>query len=153
MSLLQSFRFVLRISNATLHTSSFTRLAVTPSVFVAQQDKEKYYRLLVDTYRLKMDEDYKFGGKAKGLYAWVSSTKKDPSDENYPVNHFATFLQSLKEHNQLPMWWNDMEDSKMKDFAKDILFYTLEKSDLLDSNGHETQRLTELKQFLKNVEH
>ncbi|KAK4539517.1 hypothetical protein LTR36_010862 [Oleoguttula mirabilis] len=59
------------------------------------RSEDETYKLLIDSYHLRIEDEYTFRGDAGGLYA----------DED-PVPHFRRFLRKAeKKEGVLPPWW------------------------------------------------
>ncbi|KAL9598707.1 MAG: hypothetical protein Q9219_004320 [cf. Caloplaca sp. 3 TL-2023] len=65
------------------------------SIDLDKLSKDECYTRLIDSYRMRVEDDYKFGGDAHGLYA-----EEDPRPE---FRRFLTLAE--KRGNILPKWW------------------------------------------------
>ena len=88
-------------------------------------EKDAFIRL-IDCYRMRVEDDYKFAGEARGLY----------NDEN-PLPDFQQFLDlAQKRKGVLPKWWSGEKRLECERLATDMtqwacLGSAVEKSDVL----------------------
>lgn len=89
-------------------------------------EKDAFVRL-IDCYRMRVEDDYKFAGEARGLY----------NDEN-PLPDFQQFLDlAQKRKGVLPKWWSGEKRSECERLATDVtqwacLSSAVEKSDVME---------------------
>ena len=87
--------------------------------------EDKAFAVLIDTYRLRIEDDYTFGADTNGLY----------NGEN-PVPHFQRFLtKAEKVPGLLPPWWSMEKRKACITKAKNkkgsfCVFHAVEKSDV-----------------------
>lgn len=60
--------------------------------------KDEVYNAIIDTYRLRLDDEYRWQGKRRGLYAG--------GRDNKPIDDFRNFLRQADSVNLFPQWWN-----------------------------------------------
>ncbi|KAF1345752.1 hypothetical protein BDV97DRAFT_358995 [Delphinella strobiligena] len=60
--------------------------------------KDEFYNAIIDIYRLRLDDEYRFQGKKRGLYAG--------GRDNKPNDDFRDFLRRADSVNLFPQWWN-----------------------------------------------
>lgn len=60
--------------------------------------KDEVYNAIIDVYRLRLDDEYRFQGKKRGLYAG--------GRDNKPIDDFRNFLRRADSVNLFPQWWN-----------------------------------------------
>ena len=92
-------------------------------------EKEAYIRL-IDCYRMRVEDDYKFAGDARGLYS-----------EEDPLDDFQKFLDlAEKRKGLLPQWWNGEKRKSCERLAVDgtqwaCISHAVEKSDIMEHYG------------------
>jgi len=64
------------------------------------------YGRLIDSYRLRIEDEYSFRGDATGLYAGES-----------PVPGFKRFLAQAERKKMLPTWWNNEKKAECVRFG------------------------------------
>lgn len=91
--------------------------------FRKSPDEVKTYHLLIDTFRLRCDDDYTWGQHHHGIYG-----------ENPPLPVFDDFLVRAKRVNVLPNWWNEVKEGQCKTIAMVDSYFNIkfatEKSDV-----------------------
>ena len=89
--------------------------------------KKECYHQLIDSYRLRVEDDYKYAGDPHGIY-----------DEEDPRAEFAEFLDlAEKRVGLLPKWWNKETRSACEAIGVDKaswanLYCAVEKSDIME---------------------
>lgn len=114
---------------ASSHTSDrgniFTNLS-EPG-YLSRLPETKAYAAIIDSYRLRVDDEYKFQGEAGGLYAGES-----------PLSGFQEYLAKAEECGDvLPSWWNSAkrlacEKQSMQTSQWSCLQTAVEKSDVME---------------------
>lgn len=99
--------------------------------------------MLIDTFRLRCDDDYSFGGHNHGIYG------NDP-----PLPVFRDFLTRANTAALLPQWWNadkqkEGERMAMEDDHFNIKF-AVEKSDIQEHYKDNMMPMT-LRMVAENV--
>ncbi|KAH0832800.1 hypothetical protein AYO21_00300 [Fonsecaea monophora] len=94
--------------------------------FFQEFDTEpKTYEMLIDSFRLRCDDDYAYGGHYHGIYG------QQPA---LPV--FRDFLTRAKAAGMLPRWWNeDKESACVRMAVEDEHFnieFAVEKHDIIE---------------------
>ena len=87
-----------------LHTTNdrSTIAAGTSETFLHDLPEKEVYSLLIDSYRLRVEDDYKFAGDPHGLYA-----------QEDPVEEFEEFLALAEKNGKLlPKWWGKEKREK-----------------------------------------
>jgi splicing suppressor protein 51 len=95
--------------------------------------EEDVYKLLIDTYRLRMDDDYKFDGEADtdSIYGGALDGRQG----------FQCFLRTAhRKRHLLPPWWSQEKAAEcvgvgMKKGKWSDLACTIEKSDIIEHYG------------------
>ncbi|KAK5238827.1 hypothetical protein LTR47_000570 [Exophiala xenobiotica] len=86
-------------------------------------DESKTYEMLIDTFRLRCDDDYAHGGHNHGIYG------NDP-----PLPVFRDFLARAKAAGMLPPWWNDEKEKECERMAMEDehfnIKFAVEKPDI-----------------------
>jgi splicing suppressor protein 51 len=94
--------------------------------------EEDVYKLLVDIYRLRADDEFKFQGSRPrdGLYGGASSG----------LEGFNKFLKLVARPNLgiLPLWWVEESEKKCREAGQAVLAKKMEKSDVIKEYGEET---------------
>ncbi|KAK5207448.1 hypothetical protein LTR99_007404 [Exophiala xenobiotica] len=79
--------------------------------------------MLIDTFRLRCDDDYAHGGHNHGIYG------NDP-----PLPVFRDFLARAKAAGMLPPWWNDEKEKECERMAMEDehfnIKFAVEKPDI-----------------------
>ncbi|KAI5820091.1 hypothetical protein BZA77DRAFT_302999 [Pyronema omphalodes] len=89
--------------------------------------EEEVYKILIDAYRLRVDDDYVFAAEFRGLYAGED-----------PVEDFNRFLNMAEFNGKiLPKWWNKEKRKRCIMIGKDkdcgsYLWYAIEKVDVIE---------------------
>lgn len=83
---------------AGIPTSDKRNLFTTPNSpgYLARLSEAKAFAAIIDSYRLRKDDEYKFNGDASGLYS-----EDDPLPD---FQHFMTQAEACGD--VLPSWWN-----------------------------------------------
>lgn len=89
---------------------------------------EAYY-YIVDSYRLRVDDEYNWTGDAGGLYG---------GETDDAFSEFAQYVELAREKNLLPRDWNERSDRDLNKVAAKLLPYALEKSDLKDLDRYKS---------------
>ncbi|KAF8427948.1 hypothetical protein EV426DRAFT_528816 [Tirmania nivea] len=98
--------------------------------FLHSLPKQEVYKLLIDSYRLRIDDMYTFQGELIGLY----------NQEN-PVREFKRFLLLAEKNGKvLPKWWNLQSKAEcvqlgLKKGGGSELVHAVEKADVQDQYG------------------
>lgn len=95
------------------------------SYFRELDSEAKTYQMLIDTFRLRCEDDYTWGQHNHGIYG------QDP-----PLPVFRDFLARAKTAGMLPSWWDQekqwaCEQMAMEDEHFNIT-YAVEKSDITE---------------------
>ncbi|KAK6364544.1 hypothetical protein LTS17_012017 [Exophiala oligosperma] len=89
------------------------------------KSEPRTYQVLIDTFRLRCEEDYTIGGHKHGIYGG------DP-----PLPVFRDFLARAKTAGMLPPWWNSKKRKACEEMAQhDEHFnikFKVEESDILE---------------------
>jgi splicing suppressor protein 51 len=109
-------------------TKPFTRL--DNGTWLHDRPEKDVYRLLIDAYRLRVDDNYNLEGEvdANSLYGGATSGLKG----------LKRFLQLAgSRHGLLPSWWNAGKQRECEDFGMDSsqfhdLRCAVEKSDIIE---------------------
>jgi hypothetical protein len=92
-----------------------------------ETDESKTYEMLIDTFRLRCDDDYAYGGHNHGIYG------NDP-----PLPVFHDFLTRAKAAGILPQWWNEEKEKECERVAMEDehfnINFAVEKSDIQEHN-------------------
>ncbi|KEF60949.1 uncharacterized protein A1O9_02513 [Exophiala aquamarina CBS 119918] len=72
----------------------------------APESDTNTFELLIDTFRLRREDDYAFGGHNHGIYG------VDP-----PLAVFRDFLARAKSAWMLPAWWSDVKQRECEHMA------------------------------------
>ena len=101
---------------------------IDPSGWAVGLDPKKQREWLVDCYRMRLDDDYAWGGDIRGgsLY--------DQSSPDEIVQDFLVFCRLALEQGAIPEGWNW---PKFLATAVDLLPYAFEKSDAKEKYGRE----------------
>ena len=101
---------------------------IDPSGWAVGLDPKKQREWLLDCYRMRLDDDYAWGGDVRGgsLY--------DQSSPDEIVQDFLVFCRLALEQGVIPEGWNW---SKFLATAVDLLPYAFEKSDAKEKYGGE----------------
>lgn len=88
------------------------------------------YKLLVDAFRLRLEDKYKFEGEQDGIYAGESSS----------IAPFKKFLRLAESRpGLLPPWWNDEKKTACVEYGETDSWGNLgcgvEKSDIIEHYG------------------
>jgi splicing suppressor protein 51 len=89
--------------------------------------EEEVYKILIDTYRLRLDDNYVSAAEFRGLYAGED-----------PVTDFNRFLDKAEWNGEiLPKWWNKEKRKRCIEIGtkKDgwsYLGHAIEKQDVID---------------------
>lgn len=103
---------------------------VSPDDFLHKLPEKDTFIRLIDCYRMRVEDDYKFAGDARGLYA-----------EDDPLEDFQEFLDlAVKRKGLLPKWWNERKRAACERLAVDatqwaFLGSAVEKSDVIEHYG------------------
>jgi splicing suppressor protein 51 len=93
--------------------------------------EEDVYKLLVDIYRLRADDEFKFQGSSPrdSLYGGASSG----------LEGFNKFLKLVARPNLgiLPSWWAEESETKCRETGQAALAKKLEKSDAIKEYGEQ----------------
>lgn len=65
-------------------------------MWMATLSHDKAFDMLIDSYRLRADNEYRFEGKRRGLYIGGAHNK--------PIDDFRQFLRLAEKANVLPRW-------------------------------------------------
>jgi splicing suppressor protein 51 len=57
--------------------------------------------MLIDTFRLRCDDDYTYGAHNHGIYG-----------DDLPLPVFRDFLARVKAAGMLPQWWNEEKEKE-----------------------------------------
>lgn len=91
--------------------------------------EEDTFKLLIDIYRLRADDEFKFQQKKprNSLYGGAASG----------IGGFENFLRLVSRPNLgiLPPWWTDESAEKCKEFGKEMLEKKLEKAGVISEYG------------------
>ncbi|KAK9235423.1 zinc finger, MYND-type [Lipomyces kononenkoae] len=83
------------------------------------------YSAIIDSYRLRVEDDYVYGQGVSGLYA----------DED-PFPDFQEYLSLAEERGVMPPWWNTEKRRECERRSNGAdwsnIFYAVEKSDIID---------------------
>lgn len=110
-------------------TLPFTRL--DNGAWLHNRPEKDVYRLLIDAYRLRAEDNYNLEGKADDLYGGASDGLKG----------FKRFLQLAGSRaGLLPSWWNAEKQRECEDFGMDSsqfqnLRSAVGKSDIIEHYG------------------
>jgi mitochondrial splicing suppressor protein 51 len=94
------------------------------------------YKLLIDTYRLRQEDDCKFTGVnfADSIYS---------GEVSFPASHFRKFLKKAKTRpDLLPSWWNAEKENECIEFGRGKedtwanLAAIVEKADIIEHYGN-----------------
>lgn len=98
--------------------------------WIHERPEEDTYKLLIDTYRLRMDDDFKFEGKRNtgSVYANASNG----------VEGFRRFLQLAESRDGLlPPWWSSQSAAQCEEVGKKTGWSSLsQKADKSQILGH-----------------
>lgn len=88
------------------------------------------YQRFIDSYRLRLDDDYVWGGgNLHGLYA-----------REEPLPDFKKYLNKAKQAKVLPSWWQPANDKELIEMALSDdwanINYAVEKSDITEHYGY-----------------
>ena len=92
-------------------------------------EKEAFVRL-IDCYRMRVEDDYKYAGDPRGLY-----------NEEDPLDDFQEFLNlAQKRKGLLPTWWNGEKRQACERMAVNgtqwaCMNHAVEKSDIIEHYG------------------
>lgn len=116
---------------AGLETSDNHDIFTTPNKpgYLARLPEAKAFAAIIDSYRLRKDDEYKFNGDTSGLY-----NDDDPLED---FQHFLTQAEACGD--VLPPWWNQekrraCERMALSDNWCDINS-AVEKSDIMEHYG------------------
>ncbi|EFC49195.1 predicted protein [Naegleria gruberi] len=89
------------------------------------ETKDALYQHFIDSYRLRVEDDYSLRGKQRGLYA-----------QEDPLQDFKKYLGKAKERKVFPEWWTDNNEQEMIHMALNDewanIKYAVEKHDIQD---------------------
>jgi len=60
--------------------------------------EEDGFELLINTYRLRLDDEHKYENKSRGIYAGGPNNK--------PLDDYREFTKLARKQNVLPRWWS-----------------------------------------------
>ncbi|KIX08208.1 uncharacterized protein Z518_02864 [Rhinocladiella mackenziei CBS 650.93] len=88
-----------------------------------QTNESKTYEMLIDTFRLRCEDDYVHGAHNHGIYG------NDP-----PLPVFRDFLTRVKAARMLPQWWNEEKEKECERMAMEDehfnIQFAVEKPDI-----------------------
>lgn len=126
----------------------FTRLEA--GTWLHDRSEKDVYRLLIDAYRLRMEDTYKFDGEADedSIYGGAANG----------LRGFRSFLDKVaRKSNLLPPWWNDEKRKACEEMGMDRraanfhdLSCAVEKSDITEHYG-DPQFPMQLRMFAEAV--
>jgi splicing suppressor protein 51 len=81
--------------------------------------------MLIDTFRMRCEDDYTYGGHNHGIYG-----------DGSPLPAFHDFLTRAKAAGMLPKWWSEEKEKECERMAMEDDYYnikyTVEKRDIQD---------------------
>lgn len=98
--------------------------------YLSRLPETKAFAAIIDSYRLRVEDEYKFRGDASGLYA-----------EEDPLPEFREFLDQAEQCGDvLPSWWDRAkrracERQAMRSSEWSCLTSAVEKSDIMEHYG------------------
>jgi splicing suppressor protein 51 len=99
--------------------------------------------MLIDTFRLRCDDDYTYGCHNHGIYG------DDP-----PLPVFRDFLARVKAAGMLPRWWNEEKEKECERMAMEDknfnIKFAVEKSDIQEYYKNSLMPMT-LRMVAENV--
>ncbi|RMZ88152.1 hypothetical protein DV736_g4615, partial [Chaetothyriales sp. CBS 134916] len=108
-----------------------------------KNDESKTYEMLIDTFRLRCEDDYTYGGHNHGIYG------NDP-----PLPVFRDFLARAKAAGMLPEWWNEEKEKECERMAMEdehfSIQFAVEKHDIQEYYKDNTMPMT-LRMVAENV--
>ena len=101
---------------------------------------DEAYALLIDVYRMRVEDEYMYSGEAGGLYMGegVGGALED----------FERFLDTATEKRALPPWWDhEIDDEAITAAALDTtswpsIAHAMEKSDVNEHYGNSFAAMT-----------
>ncbi|GAQ78848.1 hypothetical protein KFL_000190650 [Klebsormidium nitens] len=91
--------------------------------------EKRAYKRFIDSYRLRIEDDYTMRGDASGLYGGED-----------PLPSFLRFLRKARRKDLMPDWWNDEKEAALKKMALTDKWanikYAVEKSDITEHYGY-----------------
>ena len=93
------------------------------------QSEEMVYHRFIDSYRLRVEDDYTQRAEYRGIY-----------DEQDPLPDFKEYLKNAVEKHVMPPWWNKQHEKKIIEMAqKDDwhnINFAVEKHDIVEKYGN-----------------
>ncbi|KAI9096641.1 hypothetical protein DFS34DRAFT_149443 [Phlyctochytrium arcticum] len=114
-------------------------------------DKSRVYKRFIDSYRLRVEDEYVFARINRGLY-----TPEGTKDPTIPFNDFKKYIKKAEDKKMFPSWWSS-EDTKamlkmaMSDEWADIN-YAVEKSDVTKHYGYLSLEHMNLRGLAETIE-
>ncbi|KAI5791552.1 hypothetical protein FPQ18DRAFT_336416 [Pyronema domesticum] len=111
-----------------LQVDSARRIGKLPFIHpLGELSEEEVYKILIDAYRLRLDDNYVFAAEFRGLYAGED-----------PVVDFNRFLDKAEWNDGiLPKWWNKEKRKRCIEIGTkkegwSYLGHAVEKQDVID---------------------
>ena len=98
--------------------------------YLHQFSEKDAFHQLIDCYRMRVEDDYKFAGDTRGLY-----------NGDDPLPDFQEFLDMAKTRSGiLPSWWSDAKRKECEKMAVDEAEWSdlnaaVEKQDVIEHYG------------------
>ncbi|KAG8525247.1 uncharacterized protein KY384_008891 [Bacidia gigantensis] len=104
------------------------------NTFLHRLPEKEAMKQLVDCYRLRVEDDYAFGGDNRGLYS---------GDEAEAMPDFKRFLNKCEKKGVLPSWWSKEKRRELERRVRDrnekdgigCVYFAVEKSDIQEKYG------------------
>ena len=123
--------------------------ALSEGKYLHNMSEKDVYRALIDSYRLRVEDEYMFSGVKKEFSLLVNNPQ--------PLRGFQQYLDRVKAKARLlPSWWSADKRRACESLAQDrnqwsCIFVSAAKSDIIDHYGNSMKPM-QLRMFAEEVE-